>query len=168
MAGPVPWLRSSGFSNLKYNKPILPGRWLYTGLLGTSVDRSLDVVVDQSLAQGKLRLSSCPAQPAGRGLILQCHLATISIHQVTPCVSTQLYQYISCCTRVQQRCIYWNLNMTYCATRWYGTATPIICDQLLKDAKVGCNKHMQATIHTCLASFHDVIGFRRRPGHYNH
>ena len=63
----------------KYNKPILPGRWLYTGLLGTRVDRSLDVVVDQSLAQGKLRLSSCPARPAG--LIPQCPLATISIHQ---------------------------------------------------------------------------------------
>ena len=65
----------------KYNKPILPGRWLYTGLLGTSVDRSLDVVVDQSLAQGKLRFSSCPARPAGRGLILPCPLATIIIHQ---------------------------------------------------------------------------------------
>ena len=31
--------------------------------------------------------------------------------------------------------------------------------QLLNDAKIGYNKHMQAMIHTCLASFH--IGVRR-------
>ena len=45
--------------------------------------------------------------------------------------------------------------MTYCPTRWYGAATPIIRGQVLNDAKVGCSKHMQAMIHTCLASFHN-------------
>ena len=52
---------------LVYWEQVWTGRW--------------DVIVDRSLAQGKLRLSSCPVRPAGRGLILQCPLATISIHQ---------------------------------------------------------------------------------------
>ena len=34
-----------------------------------------------SLAQGKLRFSNGPVWPAGRGIMLQCPLATISIHQ---------------------------------------------------------------------------------------
>ena len=76
--------------------------------------------------------------------------------QCSPCISTQLYPYISRCTWVQQRCVYWNLNVTYCPTRWYGAATPIIRGQVLTDAKVGCNKHMQAMIHACIASFHSI------------
>ena len=73
--------------------------------------------------------------------------------QCRPCTCTPLYPYISCCTRVQQRCVYWDLNMTYRPTQWCGAATPMILGQVLNDAKVGCNKHMQAMIHTCLASF---------------
>ena len=42
--------------------------------------------------------------------------------------------------------------MTYRPTQWWGAATPMIRGQVLNDAKVGCNKHMQAMIHTCLAS----------------
>ena len=77
--------------------------------------------------------------------------------QCSPCVSTQLYPYINCCMRVQQCCIYLNLNVTYCPSRWYGAGMPIIRGQLLNDAKVGCNKHMQAMIHMCLASFHIML-----------
>ena len=68
--------------------------------------------------------------------------------QCSPCISTQLYPYIN------WRCVYWNLNMKYYPTRWYGAATPIIRGLLLNDAKVGCNKDMLATIHTGIASFH--------------
>ena len=72
--------------------------------------------------------------------------------QCSPCRGTQLCPYISCRTRVQQRCIYWNLNMTYSPTRLYEAATPIIRDLVLNAAKVASNKDMQAMIHVCFAS----------------
>ena len=74
--------------------------------------------------------------------------------------STQLYAYISCCMRVQQRSVYSNLNVTYCPTRWYGAATLIIRDPVLNDAKDGCNTLKQAKINTCHAPFHNYITYQ--------
>ena len=78
-------------------------------------------------------------QDVNWSLNLQCSL----------CIGMQLYPYISCCTRVLERDILSDSAVyhSHVYNLWPGT----------EDAKVGCNKHMQATIHVCLASFHNML-----------